>query len=77
MDDFIKVEELRQTTDYSNSIQKLLRNFIYTEIFFGVGLPLTDNTEKKTEENKEKIDFAVFVSADKKISVKHQTATIF
>ena len=77
LDDFLKVEELKTSNDYSNSIQKLLNEVTYTKIFYGVGLPLTDNIEKKTEENKVKIDFAVFVSADKKISVKHQTATIF
>ncbi len=77
LDDFVKVGELKTSNDYSNSIQKLLNEVTYTKIFYGVGLPLTDNIEKKTEENKEKIDFAVFVSADKKISVKHQTATIF
>ena len=77
LDDFTKIEGLKSSNDYSNSIQKLLNEVTYTKIFYGVGLPLTDNTEKKTEENKEKIDFAVFVPADKKISVKHQTATIF
>jgi hypothetical protein len=77
LDDFVKVQELKTSNDYSNSIQKLLNDVNYTKIFYGVGLPLTDNIEKKTEENKDKIDFAVFVSVDKNISVEHQTATIF
>lgn len=77
LSDFEKVSELRTTTDYSASIKKLLNGLTYSNIFFGVGLPFTDSTNAKTEESKSKIDFAIFISADKSVSVKFQTASIF
>ncbi len=77
LSDFEKVAELRTTIDYSKSIKKHLNGLTYVNIFYGVGLPHTDNTSKKTEENKNKIDFAVFVSPDKSVSVEFQTTLIF
>lgn len=76
-DDFLKVEELIKTDDYSTSIQKLLKGFEYSNIFYGVGLPISTNTVTKTIKNKEKIDFALFVSEDNSVSVKHQIKSIF
>jgi hypothetical protein len=77
LSDFDKVAELRTTTDYSASIKKLLNGLTYSNIFYGVGLPLTEYTEAKTAESKSKIDFAVFVSEDKSVAVKFQKLLIF
>lgn len=77
LSDFEKVNELRTSTDYSNAIKKLLSGLNYSNIFYGVGLPLTDNVGAKTEENKSKIDFAIFVSADKSVSINFQKTSIF
>lgn len=77
LDDFNKVEILRKTGDFSSSIQNLLADYSYSKIFYGVGLPDEGNTVKKTNENLEKIDFSVFVSPDKSVSVKHQIVSIF
>ena len=77
LDDFLKIKELRKSSNYSNSIKKLLSGCNYEQIVYGVGLPITDDAEKKTMENLEKIDFAVFVSADKSITVKHQITSVF
>lgn len=77
MEDFLKVEQLRKSPDYSNSIKNLLRDLIHTKIFYGVGLPFTNNIHNKTKENINRIDFAVFVSANKSISVLHSAVSIF
>lgn len=77
LSDFLKVKELRQTKDYSDSISKLLKCFDYSEIFYGVGLPNDDKTSNKTNEHLNKIDFAVFISTDKSANVYHQITSIF
>lgn len=77
LSDFEKVAELRITTDYSKSIKKHLNGLNFENVFYGVGLPYTDNTIRRTEENKNKIDFAVFVSSDKSVFVEFETSLIF
>ena len=76
LNDFLKVEELRITTDYSNSIQRLLSDFDFSRIFYGVGLQASKRTEIKTNENLDKIDFAIFVS-EKSLWIQHQRLSIF
>ena len=75
--DFIKVEELKKNNDYSNSIEKLLKDFEYSNIFYGVGLAHSDNTENKTNDNLDKIDFALFISEYRSVSVYYQINSIF
>lgn len=75
--DFIKVQELKQTTDYADSIVKFLADFNYLKIFYGVGLANTDKTELKTNEHLEKIDFAVFCQQDNSIKVTFDPNKLF
>ncbi len=75
--DFIKVAELKHNSDFSNSIKRLLNDFKYSNIFYGVGLTYTDKAENKTNENLDKIDFAIFYFPDKKIKVHFDSNKIF
>jgi hypothetical protein len=77
LSDFQKVEDLRMTHDYSESINNLLLEFKYSNIFYGVGLPSSKNTIAKCEKNRYKTDFIVILSPDKMISVQYQTVSIF
>ena len=75
--DFIKLQGLKLGNDYSVSLDKLLKNLNHKKIFYGVGLPNTENTIKNTMENKEKIDFAIFVSSNRMSTVHYQATLIF
>jgi hypothetical protein len=77
LDDFVKVQDLRQNNDYSNSIEKLLANFKYTKIFYGVGLVNSVNAEQKTNENLDKIDFAILYHEYKTIKIQFDPNRIF
>ncbi|MBX3163876.1 MAG: hypothetical protein KF900_05305 [Bacteroidetes bacterium] len=77
LDDFLKVQDLRQNNDYSNSIEKLLADFEYTQIFYGVGLVHSDNSEQKTNEHLDKIDFAIFYYKDGQIKVTFDPNEIY
>ncbi len=77
LSDFLKVEELKTTQDFKNSIEKLLKDFTFSKLFYGVGLAHTDKTELKTNKNLVKIDFAVFLHQDNSIKVTFDNHDIF
>jgi len=77
LDDFNKVQDLRNNNDYSNSVQRLLAKFEYSEIFYGVGLVHSDSTELKTSNHLDKIDFAVFYQGNKIIKIHFDPKNLF
>jgi len=77
LNDFNKIQNLRQNNNYSNSIAKLLADFEYSHIFYGVGLVYSNNTEQKTNEQADKIDFAIFFHMDKRIQIFYDPNEIF
>lgn len=77
LSDFVKVNDLKTGTDYSASLQKLLKNYKVSQIFYGVGLPKNDNILNRITEHQEKIDFAVCVESDKAVTVQLEKTSIF
>lgn len=77
LSDFVKVNDLKTGSDYSASIQKLLKNYKVSQIFYGVGLPKNDNVLKRITEHEEKIDFAICVANDKSVTVQFDRSSIF
>lgn len=77
LSDFIKVNELKTGSDYSASLERLLKNYKVSKIFYGVGLPDSDSILKRITEHQEKIDFAICVATDKSITVQLETTSIF
>jgi hypothetical protein len=75
--DFIKVQDLKSGMDYSTSIVKLLKGFVYSKIFYGVGLAHSDNAELKTNEHLDKIDFSIFHYHDNSVKVMFDVNEIF
>lgn len=77
LDDFVKVQDLRQNNDYSKSIEKLLADFKFAKIFYGVGLVHSVRSEQKTNENLDKIDFAILYHENKTIKIQFDPNKIF
>ncbi len=75
--DFVKVEELRKNNDYSNSIRRLLAEFEYSEILYGVGLVHSVGTEQKTKTHLDKVDFAIFYYDSKTIKIQYDPKNLF
>ena len=75
--DFCKIQDLRQSNDYSNSTEKLLTDFHYSQIFYGIGIVYSINAEQKTSEQVDKVDFAIFYHADKSIQVFYDPNKLF
>ena len=77
LNDFIKVQDLRNNNDYSNSIEKLLTDFNYSQIFYGVGIVYSINAEQKTNEQIDKVDFAIFYHVNKSVQILYDPNEIF
>jgi len=77
LSDFVKVNGLKTGSDYSASLQKLLKNYNVSQIFYGVGLPKNDNVLNRIAEHQEKIDFAVCVESDKTTTVHFEQTSMF
>lgn len=77
LSDFVKVNDLRVGSDYSSSLDKLLKSYKVANIFYGVGLPNSESVCKKTMQQHGMIDFALCVNSDKSIAITYQTTSIF
>lgn len=77
LDDFIKVQDLRDNDDYSNSIHRLLAEFKYSKIFYGVGIVHSKIAEHKTNLHLDKVDFAIFYHENKKIEIEFDPKNLF
>ena len=77
LDDFIKVQDLKNNNDYSNSIERLLAEFEYDEILYGVGIVHSDIAEQKSRLHLDKIDFSVFYHGNKTINIQFDPKKIF
>ncbi len=77
LDDFIKVQDLKNNNDYSTSIKRLLIKFEYSKILYGVGLVYSEHAEQKTNQHLDKIDFAIFYREDKTIKIHFAPKKLF
>lgn len=77
LSDFIKVSDMKTGSDYSTSLQKLLKGYDVSKIFYGVGLPNSEKVLKSINEHQEKIDFAICVANDKSVGVQFDRNSIF
>ena len=77
LDDFIKVQDLKNNNDYSNSIKRLLEEFEYSKIFYGVGLVYSENAEQKTNLHLDKIDFVILYHENNSIKIQFDPKKLF
>lgn len=68
LSDFEKIANLRHSTDYSKSWELLLSGCQYFHIYYGVGMPMNDTNYAKAEENRDKVDFIVYLNKDGSLS---------
>ncbi len=75
--DFIKVQYLKETNDYETAIKNLLKDFEYSQIYYGVGLIFTDKNQIKVNQHLDKVDFVVYYHADTEINAVNDINKIF
>ena len=75
--DFTKLQQIKTSGNYAESIGRLLRNHPFENIYYGVGLPFTPRIKAKVIEPKYKIGFAVFPDPDRSVLVYYERTPIF
>ena len=75
--DFAKVSRLKATNLYDDSFASLLKDYSYTKILYGIGMPYTDNNYRRSEEVSCLVDFIVYLNEDGSIKVKDNIGNIF
>lgn len=77
LDDFIKVSSLRDTNLYDRAYSELLDGYSYNHIYYGVGMPYTDQNLSKSIEVIDKVDFAFFMMNDGSFKIIDNLGSIF
>jgi hypothetical protein len=78
--DFEKVNKLKTTNNYSESIDKLLCKYNITDIYYGVWLPLYNESLSKIDKYLDLVDFVVVLNLsnqDERVEVLFQSNVIF
>ena len=77
LEDFHKVDKLRTTSMYSDSILNLLKKINYKSIFYGIGMPFFQKNTIRSEEVKNKTDFIICTMQKGSIIVFYDPMKIF
>lgn len=77
LDDFIKVERLRDLSLYSHSIGSLLKEIEYQQILYGIGLPFSERNADKCNSQLTKVDFVLFCEPESSVVVLYDPFDAF
>ena len=77
LSDFIKLNEVKSSGNYSESFNSLLENYDCQKMFFGVGLPNTRVSRLKSKSNINYIDFIIMTDGSNFCDVIYQSIDIF
>lgn len=59
LSDFEKIHKLKTTSDYKDSLSKLLQNYNYKNIYYGIGLPNNKKVTEKIAKYTDMVDFII------------------
>lgn len=77
LNDLIKLNNIRTLNSYSESFSKLLNNYDYNVIRYGIGIPLSETNISRIAEHSDKIDFAILCDPTGKITVNFDPNHLF
>ena len=63
--DFIKLDNLKNDVNYSNDLNSILKRLNCDNIKYGIGLPLKDFLQNKSDEHIKLVDFIITVDDSK------------
>lgn len=75
--DFQKTNELRKGNNYSESIDRLLRDFKVKKIYYGIAIPFNKKEIVKSENHLDKIDFLISTNLNKDIFINYDNYGVF
>ena len=69
MSDFEKINHIKLSGEYSNSLTDLLKNYPTDTIYYGIGLPFSKTLESKLIKYESLVDFVVTVSQNLEMEI--------
>ena len=69
LSDFEKINHIKLSGEYSNSLTDLLKNYPTDTIYYGIGLPFSKTLESKLIKYESLVDFIVSVSQNLEIEI--------
>lgn len=75
--DFEKVEKLKSTNTYLNSIHEITNGYDYSNIYYGIGFPEKANYIEKSKEFFDKIDFLICAIDKDNARVQYDPFSLF
>ena len=69
LSDFEKVNHIKLSGEYSNSLTDLLKNYPTDTIYYGIGLPFSKTLENKLIKYESLVDFIVSVSQNLEVEI--------
>lgn len=75
--DFDKVYNLINTHNYTNSVDKLLKGYIYKSIYYGIAIPYNEKEIPKINTQLSKVNFLIQISETRTVKVLYQEWEIF
>lgn len=67
--DFEKIDFLRNTNLYDDSLKKLLGKRQYKSIYYGIGMPYSERNYSKAQDYLDLVDFVVYLKVDGKVLI--------
>lgn len=77
LEDYQKVNFLRNTNNYAYSIAKLLIDFPIQKIYYGIGIPNSKYNQQKDKKYWELVDFTIMINLEFSIEVIYDPNSIF
>jgi hypothetical protein len=77
LEDYEKIDFLRNTDSYTNAFEKLLNTYSYQTIYYGIAIPLTKSNLLKDKINHYLVDFTIMVDNDNIAQIIFDTQNLF
>ena len=75
--DFDKLLEIKTENNFSDSINKLLREFSISKIVYGIGIPDVKKHIEKSKNQLDKVDFLITTNDNKNVEVHYDIEKVF
>ena len=75
--DFVKLNEIKTESNYSDSLHQLLNGLNVKAIYYGIGIPELEKDIEKSKLHLEKIDFLISTNTEKEVIIHYDSDGIF
>lgn len=75
--DFDKLNQIKMESNYSDSLDHLLKGHDTSDIYYGIGIPESEKDIDKSKQHLEKVDFLISTNKMKEVTIHYDVNGIF